>query len=42
MLEEIKLRLSRAETVLNEGKIGEAFGMVNSVGAEVKIFNSIG
>ncbi|MEK7062253.1 MAG: DUF5667 domain-containing protein [Patescibacteria group bacterium] len=38
LLEEIKLRLSRAETVLNEGKIGEAFGMVNSVGAEVKKF----
>ena len=38
LLEKIKLRLSEAEKVLQEGKIGEAFGMVNSAGAEVKKF----
>jgi hypothetical protein len=38
LLKEIKIRLSKAETILNEGKIGEAFGIVNSVGAELKKF----
>lgn len=36
ILEKIKARLVEAEKVLQEGKIGEAFGMVNSAGAEVK------
>ncbi len=38
LLEKIKSRLSEAERILQEGKIGEAFGMVNSAGAEVKRF----
>jgi hypothetical protein len=36
ILEKIKTRLSEAEKVLGEGKIGEAFGITNSAGAEVK------
>ncbi len=38
ILEKIKNRLSEAEKVLEEGKIGEAFGIANSAGAEVKRF----
>jgi len=36
ILEKIKARLSEAEKALNEDKIGEAFGITNSAGAEVK------
>ena len=38
LLEEIRTRFSKAEAVLDEGKIGEAFGIVNSAGAETKKF----
>ncbi|PIV31897.1 hypothetical protein COS33_00775 [Candidatus Wolfebacteria bacterium CG02_land_8_20_14_3_00_37_12] len=36
ILEKIKSRLFEAGKVLGEGKIGEAFGIANSAGAEVK------